>query len=96
MKTEVAYRRSDAALTRSFAGEVVLALSDREDVQHLSGTGADVWQVLAEELTLPSLIELLADRYGVDAEAIRDQVESFVSDLVGLGAVVRHGATNEP
>ncbi len=58
----------------------------------LEGPAAAAWQELETGATAADLVDHLADRYEADPVALRGQVESFLSDLLGEGLIVEDGA----
>lgn len=56
----------------------------------LNGTGACIWELLEQEQTVQSLAEALMDRYAVDQETAQKDVESFVSKLIPIGAILEN------
>lgn len=94
MKHEpVRYRRSSEALERSFGGEVLLALPEREDVELLSGTASSVWLLLAAPTSAEDIVKRLARDFAVDLETVKADVEPLLRQLERGGWIERiaHG-----
>ena len=73
-------------------GAILLHL-ERGRYHSLNGSGALLWDVLANGATTPSaLVTRLAERYpNVPRERLERDVESFVADLAARGAVQVEG-----
>ncbi|WP_448809165.1 PqqD family protein [Agromyces bauzanensis] len=60
--------------------------SDTPQPEELGGTAAAIWGVLdATPLRIEQILERLADEYGVAADAIRGDVETFLDALQAKG-----------
>jgi hypothetical protein len=59
----------------------------------LEGPAAAAWQELETGATAAILVDHLANRYDADPVALRGQVESFLSDLLGEGLIVEDGVS---
>jgi Coenzyme PQQ synthesis protein D (PqqD) len=79
--------QSPTALSRMFADEVLLAGSDRGEIDHLSGSARKAWDLLATPQTLDGLVNNLAEVYGTEASTIAADVEALVNDLLSRGWV---------
>ena len=56
----------------------------------LNATGAFLWELLGTEQTVDSLVEKMVDRYEVEAEKARQDVEAFVAKLMPTGAILHN------
>lgn len=56
----------------------------------LNATGAFLWELLETEQTVDSLVEKMVDRYEVEAEKARQDVEAFVAKLMPTGAILNN------
>lgn len=81
MNAERRYRRCPSVLFRTLPGEVLLASSRRESVDHLTGPASAIWNLLDSPRTLPSLVGALADAFQASTEQIAEDVEVFLQDL---------------
>ncbi len=59
----------------------------RTDFELLSGSGGAVWRALGVPMTLPELLDALAEEHGVEPEAIRDDVVQLVGVLTARGLI---------
>jgi hypothetical protein len=59
----------------------------------LSAVGARIWDLLDEARSVESICEELVRRYDVDPETCRTEVQAFLDDLAGAGAVTFDPAT---
>jgi hypothetical protein len=85
----VAYlRRGTATWRRTYAGLLVSPSPDSELL--LLGPPADrIWALLETPATVEELVERLCSEFTAESDAIRRDVEEFVTDLERRGAVVR-------
>jgi PqqD family protein of HPr-rel-A system len=83
--------RRDAALPFQRMDEEAIVVDPRtREVHLLNETGARIWELLGRACTVDELVATLADEYeGAPPEALRREVEAFVSDLGGKGLVAR-------
>jgi hypothetical protein len=83
------FQRSPEALTRSFGPQrdVLLASTDRDELDQLSGTSAAVWDLLRVPRTMEELIDALSEIYRTGPEAIGRDVEVLLEELVARGWV---------
>lgn len=89
MKTleEHIFRLSDDILCAFFEeGGVIFHLEDR--LSHvINRTGASIVALLDEERDVGSLIQMVAQKYGRDEEAVREDVMDFLKNLMERGWV---------
>lgn len=79
--------RSRVALSRRVGGEVLLAATDRPDIDRLSDSAGAVWTLLGEPLTKSVVVANLSEAYGVPGGQIAADVEALLDDLVRRGWV---------
>ena len=65
-------------MEREVAGCVVLLSPDQAELLVLNETASDVWRLVDGELTLSDIVSLLARAYGVDPQAICDEVADTI------------------
>ncbi len=82
------YRRRDGVLSRTFAGEVLLATPDREGVDRLELTAAAVWDALEAPATVPDISATLAATYDAPNELIVRDVDALLGDLADRGWIL--------
>jgi hypothetical protein len=58
----------------------------------LEGTAAAIWAAIDGERTLAEVVAAVAEAYGLPAEQVRGDVETFVADLAERGLVRQSGA----
>jgi hypothetical protein len=93
--TDTLLIRVSDVLTRSFAGEVLLASSAGGDIDRLEGSAAVVWDLLEDPRTLADLIARLGHVYREPNEEIRSDLEPLLRDLVERGWVYEIQDTND-
>lgn len=54
----------------------------------LNETGKFLWEALATEQTLDSLVELLLEQYQVETEQAHKDAQAFLHKLCAVGAVI--------
>ncbi|MEX1133479.1 MAG: PqqD family protein [Acidimicrobiia bacterium] len=72
-------------LAEEVSDELVLYDPVQETFVALNSTAADVWRMATGEYTVDEIVSSLASSYGMPDEAIRDQVETAVRELVEAG-----------
>ena len=80
-------------MLRDVAGTLVIvpvgaAVSAFPGMITLNGTGAYLWELLETEQTVETLTQALVDRYEVDSDNARQDVETFVNKLQPTGALI--------
>ena len=79
-------RRDDVVWRRSLDAAIVLS-AGAEDPVTLPGTGAAVWDLLAEPATLAELVGTLVEVYGGDSATIERDVAGLLEHLRALHVV---------
>lgn len=70
-------------------GDEVLAINlDQGAYFAMVGVSADVWSSIAPGVSLQRIGQALADRYGIDADQVVDELLVFVGDLADHGLLV--------
>jgi hypothetical protein len=83
------YQRSTRVLTRTFAGQVILAAPDGDAFEVLSGTARTVWELLEEARPLDEVVGLLAEAYGASPHDIASDVDNLLEELSRRGCLER-------
>lgn len=83
------YHRSGGVLFRRVHDVVLLLGPSDRDVFTLSGAGPDLWDLLAEPITVPDAVGRLAERYAVPADSIVSDVRRVFEELAALHVVTR-------
>ena len=78
-------RRRQDVLWRVAGSLAVLLPSEAEVPLVLAGSGAALWDVLAEPLPADEVALTLARRHGVSVDAIRDDVEQALTEMSAHG-----------
>jgi Coenzyme PQQ synthesis protein D (PqqD) len=81
------WRAREGVVAAELDGDVTL-FDGTETAFVLNPTAADLWDLLADPRDLPSLVAVLADRYGTTAAAITADVRTLVDELAARGLVV--------
>lgn len=85
-------RRNDSFLLKNIGGEALLVpigsqVKRMNGIVMLNATGCLLWDVLSEDRQLQDLVTAIAERFAVDAQRARADVESFVKEMQQLGLV---------
>jgi hypothetical protein len=83
----VIVRRAPAVLERRFAGEVLLTMQGRHDMDRLDGTAAVTWSLLETLTTTDALVDRLGEIYGAHRIEVEGSVRRFLAELGGRGYV---------
>ena len=89
------FRQSPSTPWRRVGGDVILAPPGRDDFDVLSGTGADVWELLDQPSTTLELVHVLAGLYEVPADEIASDVERLIETLLESKALEEIEDTRE-
>lgn len=79
------YERASSVLWRRTLDRVVTRHPATGETATVLGTGAAVWDALAEPRSLGVLARLLGEQFGVPAEAISGDLGPFLDDLARRG-----------
>ena len=75
-------------------GEAVIVHADSSAYYGLNSTGTIIWEAIATApLALEEIAARLSERYGLEREAVRADVEAFVASLGGEGLLVEAADT---
>lgn len=85
----VRYRRAAGVVWRQAHGSVFVLPDAGGDVVVLTGTGEELWWLLAEPMTIDQVAHRLAEKYGVPDQAVSRDVTPVVADLAARGVVER-------
>jgi hypothetical protein len=93
VSTTVWRRREDALWRRSLDAVIVFPVG-ADDPVTVSGSGAVVWDLLAEPATLDDLVDALVEVYDADRATIATDVAALLAQLESLAALEsRFGVT---
>jgi hypothetical protein len=81
MKIEI----SDDVVWRELGGEVVILDLATQHYFGLTGSGSDMWLLIAEHGSSDSVIDRLATSYSVEPANLRADFEKLVNELVAKG-----------
>lgn len=80
--------RADRVLWRDTPGGVVLLSMVMPAPVLLTGSGAALWELLADPIQLEEAAMLLAEFYGVPDDVVMQAILPVTSELVRCGAIV--------
>jgi hypothetical protein len=72
-------------LERRFAGEVLLTMQGRDEIDRLEGTAAVTWSLLEMPTTTAALVDELAGIFGAHRIEVDGSVRRFLAELHGRG-----------
>jgi hypothetical protein len=81
------FKHSAGIIYRSVGPEVVATVPEQDGFHHLVEAGSAVWHLLAVPRTVPELVEMTAEVYGMPEAAIASDVEVLVDQLIGRGLI---------
>lgn len=76
---------SSSVIETELDGDISIYDPARESVTVLNSTASDIWRLADGEHTVDQIVDLLAAAYQVEPEAIRQQVQDAVQELVDGG-----------
>jgi Coenzyme PQQ synthesis protein D (PqqD) len=81
-------------VSREIAGETVVVpicrgVGDLDFVYTFNALGTQLWGLLEKSRTEPELVAWVAEQYDVDETQAREDVRSFLADLVAVGLVLQ-------
>lgn len=81
MKIEI----SEDVVWREFGGEVVMLDLASQHYFGLTGTGSEMWQLIAQHGSADSVIDSMLAKYDVDPANLRADFEKLVDELAAKG-----------
>ncbi len=89
MTNEPEFRRSTGVVSASVDGDVVLMAPTDGRCYALRGSAEAVWDLLDEDRTIATLVDLLTARFEVDPLRCTQDVSLLLAEMVGAGVVER-------
>lgn len=77
----IRFKRSDTVLTAELGESVLMMNSDTASYHDINGTGARIWELLAEPRTEAELVSALVSRFDVSRETCASEVATFIGML---------------
>ncbi|HSZ83875.1 MAG TPA: HPr-rel-A system PqqD family peptide chaperone [Polyangia bacterium] len=91
-ESETTWRRDPALPYQRMDEEAIVVDPRTRQVHLLNETAARIWELLATASSVDDLVATLADEYeGASPDALRAEVETFVSELGGKGLLTPRG-----
>jgi len=75
----------DSVLWQEVGDEIVLLDVDGGEYHGLNDAGSSIWRALEGHADVTSAYEQLCERYEVDPEVLRTDLDKFIKQLVGMG-----------
>lgn len=84
--------RSQSFIKRNIGNQtVIVAVGEATKTFHgmisVNKTGAFIWDLLENEITLDAVTEALVEKYDIDAATAREDAAAFIESLKEVGAV---------
>lgn len=86
------YRRTEEFVARTIAGETVLVpirrqIGDLESIYTLNEVATFIWERLAQPIATADLFLALEAAFAGDPTEMRADLDAFLQELLGLGAI---------
>ena len=86
------YEKDPTVVYREIAGEAILVpirrnVADMESVYTLDSVGADIWNLIDGDRTLPDILDTLLGEYDVEADVLSRDLDEFIEQLESVGAI---------
>ena len=72
---------------REIGDELVVLQISTATYLSINGSGRTLWKRLVDCATPTELVEALTERYGIEAEVARRDVDGFVASLIACGLI---------
>ena len=88
------FSRNPDFIFRKIVDEYILVpihrdVADMECLYTLNEVGAFIWDCLSEPTKPVEIAEVISDSYEVESEEAMQDVEDFIDQMIGIGAVKR-------
>lgn len=74
--------RSAEFITSTVENDLVMMSLEKGTYYGLDAIGSQIWENIAEPITIPALCQKLTDQFEVDANQCREDVLTFLNELV--------------
>lgn len=81
------YVRNPKLVAADMSGETVLMSIDTGQYYGLSDVGSKIWELLANPVTLDTIVQQLRTTYEIDESQCRTDATAFLDSLVAAGLV---------
>ncbi len=88
-------KRNEAAVWRVIDGEVVVLLPETDSLHALGGCGDRIWELLENETTVASIVDVICEEYEVEPETARKDITKFIQRLKNLNLAEIIAGVNE-
>jgi hypothetical protein len=87
MKEQAVYQRAERSAFRVIGGAAVVVVIDQNTLHTLNEVGTRVWELLDGSRSLGEITDVIVDEFEVERPDALADVDRFVEELLGLGAV---------
>ncbi len=88
--------RSDEVLEAEIDGEAVMMSIEKGEYYGLDATGTAIWKLLEKPRSVGEIFQVMQERYDVEPDVCRHDVETFLGDLLSDGTLRIVDGTVEP
>jgi PqqD family protein of HPr-rel-A system len=88
---EKRYVAADKVSWTDAGGDLTLFDRDSGTYHALNASGSAIWRVAVQDVPMREIAEQLAVRFAVDPVALRDDIATFLLDMVARGLMVEGG-----
>lgn len=81
------WQRAPEVVWRRSGDRRILTGRSTEDVVVVEGTGTLIWDALEQPAPEDDLVGEFSDRFGVEADHVREELTSFLVELQSMGLV---------
>lgn len=79
--------KSDSFLAETVDGELIILNKQSGTYYTIDGIGDELWQELQEPVSIDELVDSVCNNYNIDPDDSRDDIQSFVSQLLAAELV---------
>ncbi|MBU0678740.1 MAG: PqqD family protein [Verrucomicrobia bacterium] len=72
---------SQDVVNETIEGEVIMINMKSGNYYSVDRVGADIWTCLEKGLASADIVDVVAKKYAVDADTVKDEVDRFLSEL---------------
>lgn len=77
--------RNQDLIAASIDDDLVMMSVDQGEYYGITGVGSQVWEMLAEPISVENITRYICAKYAVDKTSCQTDIQSFVEELLQLG-----------
>ena len=87
------FKRNQKLVSRRIDDETLIVpirggVGDLDSIFAVNAVGSQIWDLLAEEVSLDEIVKRISSEYDIALEQLRGDVQSFLTDLSSIGLLV--------